>query len=246
MFSPRLSFSDSASSNPADDDSENRVLRHIIIENIYKGEPGFSIEVLMKKQFTSSVADNLDRSQQVSRELARELVLEFLQAGEAINRLDALPTLTSYAVVQLPIRSNCYVFVQTDIVLKSILWLLDIQRVFYFDGEGKDWTIDKLKKLSFWWIMSNNFHDTVYPLVLWVIGDKDISVTPVSQITSNYFKNNQDWLAKSLETVVSDYIKFERDNLKDSTRYAVREFLTKNIKSIPNDGKNKVQRSEKL
>jgi len=153
-----------------------------------KLEEDSQIEILMKQQFTSSVADQIVNSHEAARKVAKDLVIEVLQNEGTVNQLGSLLGMCfEYPTVQAPIRSLAYFYLHTDTTMSNILWQLEWQRHYFFSGEGKDWTEMKLKELFMWWTSTEDFYLVISPLVLWVLGDREVSTIPLSHMNAEYY-----------------------------------------------------------
>lgn len=198
----------------------------------FKGEEDSQIEILMKQQFASSVADQIVNSHQAARKVAKELVIEVLQSEGTVNELGSLLGMCfAYPTVQAPIRSLAYFYLHTDNTMDNILWQLEWQRHYFFGGDGKEWTETKIKDLFVWWLGTDDFKAVLYPLVFWVLRDRDIAVVPLSQMNAEYYDFYREWFAQNFETVVIDHLKSEREQLKAAASEVIKEMLISNFKS---------------
>jgi hypothetical protein len=112
----------------------------LVLENERAGSdsPVLAIEILMKESFTSSVADSIVNAHEAAHQVSKALVIEVLQNKENVNKLGILMrNCFAYETVRAPVRDLAYFYLHTNDSMENILWQLQWQRGYWFQGGGK-------------------------------------------------------------------------------------------------------------
>lgn len=100
--------------------------------------PAVSIEILMKKTLTSSVADSIVEAHDAAHQVSKELVIEVLDDPDNVAKLAiALGNIFSNEAVLRPVRDFSYFHLHTQGTMQNIIWLLHEQMKYFFKENGK-------------------------------------------------------------------------------------------------------------
>ena len=117
---------------------DNEMREYSLLLSQESNSPAVAIEILMKKQITSSVADSIIESHEAMHEVSKELVIDVLNDQDNVGKLaTVLGNVFQDESVLAPIRSFAYYYLHVEPTMINIDWLLHQQMRYFFREHGK-------------------------------------------------------------------------------------------------------------
>lgn len=189
---------------------DNEMREYSLLLSQESNSPAVAIEILMKKQITSSVADSIIESHEAMHEVSKELVIDVLNDQDNVGKLaTVLGNVFQDESVLAPIRSFAYYYLHVEPTMINIDWLLHQQMRYFFREHGKTDTEYQLISLFIWWSKQEHFRQALYPLVTWAITDEETSVKPLATIAVEALNYREKMAGEALASYVCSYLDSE-------------------------------------